>query len=357
MIIWLMAGCATTAKKTIKETIFYPMPPQTPRLQYLTSITSERDLGKGPNWLDEFILGKTPPEKTIARPFGIAAEKGKIYVVDRTYNKVLIIDLVKREFDYIKDRKGGALMQAFGICVTKDGYKYVADGERGQIVVFNERNEFVRAYGDENQFRPTDVKVYGNKIYVCDIHDNEIEVLDRDTGEVIQKIGETGSQEGTFYKPTHIALDEDGNLYVTDSFNFRVQKFDSKGNFLKSFGYHGDTLGGFARPKGVAVDREGHLYVVDTAFENVQIFDDSSTELLLFFGGFGPAPGSMYLPSGVFIDYENVDYFSKYADKDFKIKYLVYVGNQHGKHKLNVYGFGEWIGPPLMGAKKTEKKG
>ena len=135
-----------------------------------------------------------------------------------------------------------------------------------------------------------------------------------------------------------------------------MQKFDSNGKFIKSFGYQGDTIGAFARPKGLDIDMEGHLYVVDTAFENVQIFDDDTAEPLLFFGGFGPTPGSMYLPSGIYIDYLNVEYFRKYVDKDFSAKYLVYIGNMLGEKKLNVYAFGEWIGPPLPEEiKKPEK--
>ncbi|MEF9427123.1 MAG: hypothetical protein L0956_08110, partial [Candidatus Mariimomonas ferrooxydans] len=76
--------------------------------------------------------------------------------------------------------------------------------------------------------------------------------------------------------------------------------------------------------------------------------------LLLFFGVFGPAPGSMSMPGSIYIDYQNSEYFKKYADKDFSLKYLVYVGNLLGDKKLNVYGFGDWIGAPLpeMGGKE-----
>jgi len=157
-------------------------------------------------------------------------------------------------------------------------------------------------------------------------------------------------------KPSHVTVDHEGNVYINDSFNFRVQKFDADGKFIKSYGYQGDTLGGFARPKGIAIDREKHLYVVDTAFENVQVFDEESTYLLIFFGGFGPEPGSMYMPSAAYVDYKNLKYFQKYVDKDFKIKYLVYVSNMLGPHKINVYGFGDWTGKPLPGIKPRRIK-
>jgi len=79
----------------------------------------------------------------------------------------------------------------------------------------------------------------------------------------------------------------------------------------------------------------------------VQIFDVKSGEPLLPFGKYGPQPGGTYLPAAVHIDYDNVPYFEQYVDPNFKVKYLVYVTNTLGEKKLNVYGFGDWIGPEL----------
>ncbi len=232
--------------------------------------------------------------------------------------------------------------------MTQDDIKYVADMKRKQVVVFGRDNEYVRAYGGKDLFgKPVDVAVYEDRVYVCDMGKHRIFVLDKDTGKVTRTIGRTGEREGSLYRPSHVIVDHRGNVYVNDAFNFRVQKFDPEGQFIRSFGSLGDALGSFARPKGVDVDREGHLYVADAAFGNVQIFDDRSGRLLLFFGGSGPTPGSMYLPAGLHIDYDNLEYFTKHGDKDFKLEYLLYVANMYGTHKLNVYGFGDWIGPPL----------
>jgi DNA-binding beta-propeller fold protein YncE len=345
--LFILYSCAPPEKKVF-ETVFYPALPQQPRLQFLTSITTEEDIGKKQSAFREFLLGEIPPLKRIERPYDIGAVKGKIYISDRTHKRILIINLEEKTFDAIQSKKAGAISEPAGIWVTGDDYKYVTDFKRKQVLVYDDKNRYVRAYGKKGQFsRPLDVAIYQDKIYVCDFDTNQIIVVDKNSGETINTIGTTGKNEGELFKPTHLIVDNKGNIYVNDSFNFRIQKFSPEGKFLKKFGYHGDTLGGFARPKGLAIDREEHLYVVDTAFENVQIFDDRTTELLLFFGGFGPDPGDMYLPNGIFIDYENVDYFKKYVDKDFRLKYLVYVGNMLGRKKLNVYGFGEWIGEPL----------
>ncbi len=342
----LLSNCAPAKK--IEGTVFYPMLPQRPRLQYLTSITSEEDIGKKPSALQEFLLGKLPPLKKIARPYDIGAVKDRIYISDRTHKKIIIVDLKNKNFDYIKDDKEAALGEPAGIWVTEDDYKYIADFGRKQVLVFDNNNNFARAYGEKDQFsKPLDVAVYNNNIYVCDFDRHQIIVIDKESGETIKTIGSTGSKEGELYKPTHVIVDKSGSIYVNDSFNFRIQKFNPAGEFIKSFGYAGDTLGGFARPKGIAIDDSGHLYAADAAFENVQIFDEKTADILLFFGGFTQVSGGMYLPNSIHIDYTNVEYFKIYQDKDFSIKYLIFVGNMLGERKLNVYGFGDWVGGPL----------
>ena len=352
---FLLFACVSSEKKV--ETVFYPPLPESPKLQFLHSITGEEDIGKSPSAFKEFLLGKTPSMKRIARPYDIAAVKGKIYISDRTYQKILIINLEKKEFDYIKAERAGAIGDLAGIWVTEDDIKYAADMKGKQVVVFDKNNDFLRAYSEPGQFeKPTDVAVYKDKVYVCDFTKSQIIVLDKKSGKTIQTIGKLGDKDGYFNRPTHVVVDKEGNIYVNDSFNFRIQKFDPKGNFLNIYGYQGDMLGSFARPKGIDLDKDGHIYAVDAAFENVQIFDEKSTLLLLFFGGFGPAQGSMYLPDAVYIDYYNIEYFKDYVDKDFKIKYLVYVGNTLGDKKLNIYAFGEWIGAPLPEVKPKELK-
>ncbi|MEW6602431.1 MAG: hypothetical protein AB1499_15775 [Nitrospirota bacterium] len=353
LILLLFMSCAATQEKI--ETVFYPSLPQYPRLQYLTSISSEEDIGKKASAFREFLLGETKSMKMVARPYDIASVPGKLYISDRTYRKILIIDFDKMVFDFIKDEAEGSLDQPGGLWITPSGYKYVADFGRKQIVVFNENDEFVTAYGKEGQFeKPLDVAVNGKKMYVADFDKHHIAVVDLDSGETIHTIGGSGAEPGKMHRPSHITLDSEGNLYVDDSFNFRIEKFSPDGQYEKQYGYPGDTLGGFARPKGIAVDDEGYVYAVDTAFENVQIFNNESTLLLLFFGGFGPNPGSMYLPNSIYIDNDNIKYFQKYVDKNFNIKYLVYVGNMLGEHKINVYGFGEWTGKALPGVPKKK---
>lgn len=340
----LLAGCATAPQKA--EAVFYPPLPQQPRLQFLTTISTEDDLGKKASAFREFVLGKEQNRKGIAKALDVGSVKGKLYVSDQTFKRIIIIDLEKGDFTALKDEKEGALRQPFGLHVSEDGFKYVADGGRKQVVVFGPDDGFVRTYGQEGQFeRPLDVAVFGDLVYVVDYPRHTVLALDKESGETVRTIGGRGTGPGQMDRPSHARVDRHGNLFVNDSFNFRIQKFDPQGNYLKEFGYSGASLGGFARPKGLDVSPDGkQLYVVDAAFENVQIFDDESTDVLLFFGGFGNVPGSLYLPSALFIDDKNLDYFQRYADKDFKIRHLVIASSLLGEKRLSVYGFGDWLG-------------
>jgi hypothetical protein len=99
---------------------------------------------------------------------------------------------------------------------------------------------------------------------------------------------------------------------------------------------------GLARPKVIAVDSKDQIYVVDTAFENVQIFDINTGEVMLNLGGYGSKLRDMYMTNPIHINDKYLDYCQKYTHKDFRLKYLIYVGNSYGKKKIIVYGFGDW---------------
>ena len=94
--------------------------------------------------------------------------------------------------------------------------------------------------------------------------------------------------------------------------------------------------------------------MVDSAFEIVQIFDIETGIPLMPFGKFGSLEGGTWLPAGVHVDYDNVDYFSSYVDPNFRPEYLIYVTNQSGPFKINVYAFGEYVeGGAAAGASIT----
>jgi sugar lactone lactonase YvrE len=111
----------------------------------------------------------------------------------------------------------------------------------------------------------------------------------------LRKIGTTGHKHelttpGDFAKPNAVAVDKEGNVYVADTLNNRIEIFDADGNFISMFGKNGDGPGYFARPKGVATDSDGHVWVADGMQDRVQVFNKEG-QLLIAFGGHGLLPG------------------------------------------------------------------
>jgi DNA-binding beta-propeller fold protein YncE len=339
----LVAACSSQAP-VISETgtVFYPSLPDTPRVQFLTTISSEADIGVERNRFREFVTGKPDSIMAIARPWDLDHMPGRLYVSDKTYRRIVIVNLEDKRIELVDNRGSGALLNPGGIFVDAAGYKYIADRDRGEILAFDQLDRFFRSYKGDPGFNPTDVVVFGDRIYASDVGTESIKIFDRTSGDVVDSIGQTGEAEGTFRFPTHMTVDDQGNLYVTDFLNFRVQKFDVDGNFVRTIGEPGDFPGAMPRPKGIEVDRDGHLYAVDSAFEIVQIFDIETGDALMPFGKFGSINGGTWLPSGVHIDYDNLAYFSQYVDPKFRAEYLIYVTNQAGPFKINIYAFGEY---------------
>jgi hypothetical protein len=331
-------GCAT-GNSTDWGPVFYPPPPQRPRIQFLTSISGAEDVEEPANLLMTFLVGNLTANRRFRKPTSIAAHAGVIYVADPGWDTVLVLDLNERTFESIGDRGMGKLQVPVAVTVDASGNKFVADSGRNQVVQFNERNEFVRAYGNPETLKPTGVAVNDEFIYVVNRKKHRIEVYDRLSKQRVLDFGGYGTREGQFNIPTSLSRRDDGHLFVTDSANFRIQEFDDQGGFIRAYGFLGDGPGTFARPRGSAVDQDGHLYVTDAAFENVQIWDTDNAQVLLAFGGSGVAPGNLYLPGSVHIDYELVDYFRDYVDSDFDLEYVVLVVSNYGPHKISIYGF------------------
>lgn len=337
----VIAGCAATSeKKVARAAVFYPPLPNPPRIQYLATFSGPGDVNAARRpWLD-FLIGKdTGANEAIKRPYGVAVHAGRIYVADTRGGGYAVFDLQRRRFEFVQGSGGGKLPKPINISIDADGSKYVTDTGREQVVVFDKDDRYVRAYGASGDFKPGDVAVLGDRLYVSDLKNQQIHVLDKATGKLLFKIGRAGSKEGEFVFPTNLAIGPEQHLYVTDTGNYRIEKFTLDGKFVRSFGTVGSGFGQFARPKGVAVDREGRLYVVDAAFQNIQVLSPEG-KLLMFFGSSGDDPESMNLPTQVVIDYDNVRYFQPYADPKFKIEYVILVANQFGASKVNAYGYG-----------------
>jgi DNA-binding beta-propeller fold protein YncE len=335
-------GCGGTALQRLATPVFYPPPPAEPRFEFLGAISSEDDLGSSSGF-EDFLVGAEVQARKLIKPYGVAMYGHKLYVTDTVFGGVIVIDPEEGFERFAGDAGAGALKTPINITITPDGDKFVADTGRGQVLAYDAHDAFVRGYGSAAQFKPTAVAVTADLLYVCDVRDSEIEVLSRATGEVVRKIGSLGTEPGQLRLPTNLALGPDGNLYVTDTGNFRVQKLSPDGAVLGTFGAAGDGPGMFTRPKGIAVDAAGRIYVADAAFENVQVFDPEF-RLLLVLGGPGSGPGDLALPAGVAVTATVPAIYRDLADPRFDAQHLVLVVSQYGARRINIFAFGVWRG-------------
>ncbi|MFZ2199007.1 MAG: 6-bladed beta-propeller [Thermodesulfovibrionales bacterium] len=335
----LITGCGAAPVQKSDYFIYFPKPPDLPRIQFLTSFTSEKDLLPDESSFEKFVVGEKKDVK-IDKPYGVALYGGKIYVCD-TNVTVTVFDLVKKTMGPLAGAQGlGRLIQPLNIAIDKEGNKYVADTGRGQVVVFDRDDQFLNAIGTFGTWRPSDVDVFENLLYVADIKNGLIKVFDKASGAEVKEFGKSGKPQDNLYMPTNISFDREGNLYITDTGRFKVFKYDRDGHLLNTFGMLGSGPGTFARPKGIATDRNNRVYVVDASFANVQVFDQSG-QLLLYFSKQGYYPGDLYLPAQVVVDYDHVQFFEKYAAPDFALEAIIVVTSQFDRRLVNVFGLGK----------------
>lgn len=353
-------GCQQeVVEEIVLEPVFFPPAPNQPKLQFLTSYSGGEnfDVAK-PSFLENFVLGESEiPVGTIVNPYGMCIHKGKIYVCDTGQGDIKVMDIVNKTFTVFP--AGRSLSGPINIFIEPDGTKYVADPKIGAIMVYNADDKPVHFLGKNLGIEPIDLVVRGDRLYLTDAKNNQVMVLDKRNGKLIQRIGEGVANEtlldsDKFFSITDLDLDSKGDIYVSDKMKSLVTRFNSDGEFVRLYGRPGTSPSSLVRAKGIAFDREDRIWVVDAGPAcAVKVFRKEDGRLLMYFGTLGTSPGLMYLPATVVIDYENVDLFREYAVEGAELEFIVLVTNQFGNQKVSVYGFGTFPKKYSMQAMET----
>lgn len=162
--------------------------------------------------------------------------------------------ITSRQADYFISRGGsleGELNSPRGIDIAPDGSIYVADSRNHRIQQFSPDGELIHEWG-----------TYAN-------------------------ILEGSAPGGTFNEPWDVAVGNDGSIYVADTFNHRIQKFNTRGQFIKTWGVfaQGEGPDTFWGPRGITVDPDGLVLVTDTGNKRVVVFDKDLNFISQFGGG------------------------------------------------------------------------
>ncbi len=338
ILLGMAAGCAPTLAPVRGNPVFYPPPPDVPRLQFLTSF-SNLDAWKGQtqtSFTDFVVGGKKNEQKKIISPYGLAVWNARLYICDLGKHCVYFVDFANKTSGTLGTPE--LIDTPVNIAIDADGTKYVCDTQKRMVAIFDAQDRFVRSLGDSARCTPICLAIRGDELFVADIAGSKVEVWNK-AGKLLRTISSKGEEPGQLNMPTNLAISPASILYISNTGSSTVERFDADGRYLKPLGLPGDRPGNFARPKGIVIDPKGIVYVADTQWDVVQIFSPEG-QLLLYFGGRSQGPENMVTPTGLAIDASSLPYFRQYVSKDFEAEYLLFVANEFGKDKISVLAFG-----------------
>ena len=350
LVCLIMVSSSGCQKATVEKSfgpVFFPAPPNQPKLQFLTSYSGgdQFEFEKA-SFLETFVLGAEEVDRgRVGKPYGLAIHDDKIYVCDVGLMDIKVMDIKSNTFT--KFPTGKAVQKPTSIVIEEDGTKYISDSTGGTISVWTSENKLKAYYGKELGMRPVDMAIFGNNLYVTDAINQQVVVIDKRNGDLVRRIGKQMTdmenwKPDEFAMITNLGLDDKGQVYVTDKLKGKVDVFSPDGKHLRSYGSPGSTPASLVRPKDVAIDKKGRVWAVDAGPAMAVKVYRADGQMLMRFGFLGNDPGQLYMPAGIVIDYDHVDLFKKYVVKGAKIEFLVLVSNQFGSHKVSVYGFGEF---------------
>jgi sugar lactone lactonase YvrE len=307
--------------------LVWPSPPNIARVRWLdyfagakVDYTPAANAKTKASWMDRLAGGESQTEKfnpktfpfQLIGPYGIAIDsKGLVYVADQRVGAVFIFNPENHDTQFIRNGFEAHFGLINGLAIDDDDRLFVSDGKMRRVMIFNARHE-VENQITEGLEDPVGLALDATNrfLYVVDTQQDQVIVYDADSLKLLRRIGTGGKNHflttpGDFGAPQGVALDNDGNVYVTDTMNNRVEIFDADGNFISLFGKHGDGPGYLARPKGIAVDGDGHIWVADEMEDRLQVFNRDGQLLTYIGSGHGELPGQFKTLVGVAIDKQN----------------------------------------------------
>ena len=312
LMVILLSGCAAPVENEVVLPVF-PTPPDEPRFYYERSFISSVDieLESEESSFKRWITGARRSGSGLAKPFGVTVHQGRVFVSDTISRRVYAFDVPEARFFEIGNEDPGQLTKPLGLDVDSQGNLYVCDATIKRVLMYDRDGKYLRRFGEPEMFdRPSGLAVDpgGERIFVVDTGGvssdrHRVSVIDTRSGELLHTISGRGDKDGELNLPRDATIGADGNLYVVDGGNFRVQVFTQAGEFVRSFGDIGRRSGQFSRPKGIGADQDGNIYVADTAFGNFQIFDPQG-RVLLAVGrrNSNAGPANFMLPAGLAVD-------------------------------------------------------
>ena len=254
-------------------------------------------------------------------PTGIAANLSNVYVKDGNAN--CEVDKFDSKGKYIlqfgkcsSGTIGPGIFDNTGAVATANSNVWITSPDFYYMQEFDSSGKFLKIVCMANlglkncpQATSFDVQPFGialdaeGNIYVTNVYPSQggfNVVKFNSRGKYLATIGSAGNGNGQFNDPEGIAIDSGGNIYVADSGNNRVEKFDKAGVYQSQFGSSGSGNGQFNFPVGIAFGTDGEIYVTDVGNNRVEEFDSKGSYLGQF-GSYGQGNGEFISPLGIAI--------------------------------------------------------
>ena len=220
------------------------------------------------------IFVKIPPTQ-LGKPVRSIDVGKSVYAVAFNSSEELLVTTNEEILSFDKGGKklysitNEALASPNGLAVDRDNV-YVTDDRNHCLLKFDKTGKLLKRVGQkgrgEGEFNtPFGITVVGDQVFVCDCLNNRLQAFTSDLV-FVRKFGSQGSGNGQFICPYDITHDEEGNLYVTDGGNKRVQVFNTQGKFLRFLVNQSEIT----NPKGICIS--GELVYVSQWKENGQLF-------------------------------------------------------------------------------------
>jgi sugar lactone lactonase YvrE len=272
-------------------------------------------------------------------PAGIAIDcYGTIYVADTGNHRLQVFTYPMEPPEFLTEwgkpgSADGEFNEPRGVAVDPDGYVYVADALNNRIQRFT-LNESTGQYGyNETWGGPTAGSSPGQfnfpegiaadsqgNIYVADNGNYRVQKFDGTTWTVIAGSGSFSADptDGNFYLVSALAVAADGTLYTTDTGTNRIQVFSYDSvtgdySFSHKWGGPGTGEGQFDRPYGIVLDAQGYVYVSDYGRYRIQKFDSSGVFIAMW-GSNGFGDGEFSCPRGMTVDSSGLVYVAEYVN-------------------------------------------
>ncbi|WP_179216003.1 InlB B-repeat-containing protein, partial [Paenibacillus sp. MY03] len=226
----------------------------------------------------EFLAARDG-EGSYFSPYGLSVDaQGRLYMTNDS--ALLRFDPATNVVEQLNE--WSYLSNPGEIAVDTEGYIYVANTSAYHIAKFDASGEKVLEMEGAMSpgsfyFRPTTIAVDSARGIVYSGDSTNIQTFNLDGVHLQESWGEP--EGGAFGFISGMAVDGEGNLFVTDGVNSRIQKFNSDGELIASWGAPGKGEGEFYGLAAIAVDRAGNVYVTETGNHRVQKFAPSTHEV------------------------------------------------------------------------------